>query len=96
MLSLPAILNSPSSSNARNAQRERRRPTDRRGSSERRRLSLKDAPSDDRRNARDERRSGLDRRVVWGDATPRRFPLEQHLVTGTRLSRIGMHIDLHV
>lgn len=97
MRSLPAILNTPSSTRVGNAQRERRRSTDRRsGDRERRRLSLKDPVPDDRRHARDERRSGLDRRVEWSDSTPVRFPIEQHLVANVLPSRIGTLIDLHV
>jgi hypothetical protein len=56
---------------------------------------LKNPVQDDRRRAREERRSGLDRRVEWSDSTPARFPLEQHLVTSVRPSRIGTLIDLH-
>jgi hypothetical protein len=94
---LAAVLYTASPTHLRNAERERRRSTDRRsGNRERRRLSLKDPVADDRRHARDERRSGLDRRVDWSDCAPRRFPLEQHLVTNVRPARIGTLIDLHV
>jgi hypothetical protein len=96
--SLPTILRTPpTTAGDRNADRERRRQTDRRrGTRERRRLSLNEVPSDDRRNAAEERRSGLDRRVRWTDAPPRPFPLEQYLVRSVRASRIGTLVDLRV
>jgi hypothetical protein len=76
---------------------ERRRRTDRRRQSrERRRQPAAELIDGERRNSNEDRRSGLDRRVIWADAPPRRFPLDQHLVVTTPPARIGTRIDLYV